>query len=423
MGTLPAKPWLLATTLRRTLPWLVLGASPWAWGAEPLTEAQLVRRFLQSPVPTSVIAAVDAQTRADRTAVSLLDAPSVEARHEAARGDWGATTHAIGASVTLDLGLSALGHTRAAQLRGRGGEPGREAVVLMAVCAFRADTVELWAANRSASVGQEAHARLDGLSHDLGALAEAGEASGYDRDRTSLAVVAHYTDAVRRLAEAEALRARISSLVGGEPVVEVALADVPEPASPPSAAADLSDHPTLRSLLLQRDAAKADRDAARRGQLPDLTVSGGPRWDAAPTGGPAAQGFEVGGSVQVPWMDGSRAEARQRTAAHAAVEAAVARQRAELEGDVLGALQRIAALAASPTRSPDPEAVWTAAMDRYAAGESSLDDLLQVADAVEAARLAEVERERLQRRAHLDLECARGRLAEPIQSVLEEALR
>jgi len=94
-----------------------------------------------------------------------------------------------------------------------------------------------------------------------------------------------------------------------------------------------------------------------------------------------------------------------------------------MEAEVRGAQQRVAALAPPPTQSPDPESVWTAAMDRYTAGESSLADLLQVADAVEAARLAEVGRERLQRRAHLDLECASGRLAEPIQSVFEEALR
>jgi cobalt-zinc-cadmium efflux system outer membrane protein len=402
---------------------LGLGASTAAWGAEPIAEAELVRRFLDAPVVATELEAVDAQTQAERTAVSLLEAPAIEARHEAARGEWGATTQAIGASVTMDLGLSALGETRAAQLRGHAGEPGRQAIALESVCAFRADALQLWAANHSASIHQEAQDRLAGLQADLGALAGAGEASGYDRDRTTLAVVAHHTSAVLALAEAQTARARISALVEG-PVAELALAEVPEPPSLQGAVAALSDHPALRALTLQRDAAKADRDAARRGQLPDLTVSGGPRWDAAPTGGSASQGFEVGGSVQIPWMDGSRAEARQQTAAHAAAEARLARARAELEAEVRGAHHRVEALAPAPAMPSEPVAVWDAAMDRYAAGESSLDDLLQVATAVEAARLAEVERERLLRRAHLDLACATGRFAEPtIQSVFAEAIR
>ena len=64
------------------------------------------------------------------------------------------------------------------------------------------------------------------------------------------------------------------------------------------------------------------------------------------------------------------------------------------------------------------------AMERYGAGEASLDELLQLVDAVEGVHFAEVDRERLRRGARLDLSCATGRFAEPtIQSVFEEALR
>lgn len=415
-----------ATTIRRNklLPMLALGVALPSWAAEPTPEVDLVRRTLEAPVAAADLEAVEAQTRADRTAVSLLESPTLDARREEAKGDFGATTTAIGASVTVDLGLSPLVHTRAGRLRGNAGDHRRRAAALASVCGVRADAADLWAANLSASVSQSAQERLDALLETLVALAEAGEASGYDRDRTALAVTTHQTQVGDRVGAAEALRARLSALAGGEPVFDVALDGVPETPELDRSIAELPSHPALQSLALEADATKADRDAARLDQIPDLTLSGGSRWDAAPTGGPASQGFEVGGSVQIPWMNGSRGEARQQTADHAVAEARLARARAELEAAIRGAHRRVEALAVSPALASDPEGVWTAAMDRYAAGETSLDDLLQVADAVEASRLAAVERERLQRRARLDLSCAIGQFPEPaIQSALEEATR
>lgn len=413
------------TTLRRMrVPILALGIALPSWAAEPTPEADLVRRTLEAPVAVADLDAVEAQTRADRTAVSLLDSPTLDARREEAKGDWGATTTAMGASVTVDLGLSPLVYSRAGRLRGNAGEHRREVVALASTCAVRADAVDLWAANVTASVSQAAQERLDTLLETLVELAKAGEASGYDRDRTMLAVAAHRTEVGERLSAAEALRARLSALAGGEPVVDVALGRVPEMPALEHSIAQLANHPALQSLSLEVDATKAERDAARLDQLPDLTVSGGSRWDAAPTGGPATQGFEVGGSLQIPWTNGGRAEARQQAADLAVAEARLARARAELEAAVRGAHRRVEALGAGAAVTADPEAVWTAATERYAAGETSVDDLLQVASAVEVSRLAEAERERLQRRARLDLSCATGQFPEPaIQSVLEESAR
>jgi len=416
----------VATTLRHMWlsPVLLLGVALPSGAAEPTPESDLVQRTLAAPVAAADLDAVEAQTRADRTAVSLLDSPTLDARREEAKGDWGATTTAIGASVTVDLGLSPLAHTRAGRLRGTAGEHRRTAVALASVCATRATAADLQAANLSASVSQAAQERLDTLLDTMVALAKAGEASGYDRDRTALAVTAHRTDLGDRLGAAEALRARLSALAGGEPVVDVALSEVPEMPSLEHAIEQLQSHPVLGSLRLEADATRADRDAARLDQVPDLTLSGGSRWDAGPTGGPATPGFEVAGSIQIPWMDGGRAQARQQTADHAIAKARLERRRAELEAAVRGAHRRVELLAVSSESASDPSGVWTAAKERYAAGETSLDDLLQVADAVEVARLAEVKRERLLRLAHLDLSCATGQFPEPaIQSALEEAAR
>lgn len=410
------------TTLRRSLPALALLLALPA-RAEPVDEATLVRQALAAPAGAAELRAVDAETRAARTASPLLQDPAVEVRHEQANGDWGARTDAVGASLTVDLGLSALGHTRAGHLRGEAGAHRREAVALEQACTVRAHAADLEAASAAAAISRSAQDRLEGLLAQLTALAQAGEASGYDRDRTALAVVAHQTEARRRAGEAETYRAQVSARVGA-PVDGVLLAPLPGSRPLDAALEALAGHPVLDALALERDAARTSRNAARRGQLPDLTVSGGPRWDAAPTGGPAAQGFEVAGAVQLPFADGSRAESRQQDAAYTETDARLIQARARLESAVRSAHHRLVALGAGSTVQADPEAVWTAALDRYTAGESSLDDLLQVAGAVEAAELATVEGERLTRRAHLDLSCAVGRFSDPaVQSALEEATR
>lgn len=422
MAVVTRPPCPSATTFRRIAPVLAVVALP-ARAAESLNEAELLRRALCAPVLSADLEAVDAQTRADRTAVPLFRTPALEARHEEAKGDWGATTNALSASVTVDLGLSPLRYTRAGRLRGEAGQLHRDVIALELACGLRADATDLWAANDSAMVSQAAQGRLEELLRALTALAEAGEASGYDRDRTTLAVVSHQTEVQDRSGTAETLRARVSALVG-EPVYMVQLAPVSETPALDASLEALAGHPSLHRLSLERDAAKAYRDAARRDQLPDLTVTGGPRWESAPTGGLGSQGFEVGVAVQIPWTDGSRAESREQAAELAAAEARLLRARAELESTVRAAHRRVEALRTSAVVSSDPEAVWTAAFDRYTAGESTLDDLLQVAEAVESARLATIERERLLRRASLDLSCATGRFAEPtLQSLLEEAVR
>ncbi|TNE89498.1 MAG: TolC family protein, partial [Deltaproteobacteria bacterium] len=322
----------------------VLGLLSWGTaGAEPWSETELVRQGLSGPVSAADLDAVDARARAERTAVPLLDSPTLDLRHEEAKGDWGATTNAVGATVTVDLGLSPLSYTRAAHLRGDAGEQRGRAMALELACDLRADAADLWAASASATVGETAQGRLESLLDTLAALSEAGDASGYDRDRAALEVVAHEVDARLLQGGAAELRARVSTLVGAD-VTEVSLAPLAARPALDVALAGLEAHPALEGLVLERDAAKLSRDAARRDQLPDVTLSAGPRWDASPTGGPGSQGFEIGGSVQIPWMDGTRGESRAQAAELAEAEARLVRARAQLEAAVRGAHARVEGL-------------------------------------------------------------------------------
>ena len=183
--------------VRWTIGWGLFISAP-AAAAEPTAETELVRAFLSAPVAQSELDAVRADTLADGTGTSLLMSPTLDARREEARGPAGATTNAIGAAVTVDLGLSALGDTRAAHLRAMAGEYDAQAMALAAVCELRAEALDLWAANASGAVSESGHERFDELLATLALLAQAGEVSGYDLDRAGLASAAHAVSEIGR---------------------------------------------------------------------------------------------------------------------------------------------------------------------------------------------------------------------------------
>ncbi len=408
--------------VRWTIGWGLFISAP-AAAAEPTAETELVRAFLSAPVAQSELDAVRADTLADGTGTSLLMSPTLDARREEARGPAGATTNAIGAAVTVDLGLSALGDTRAAHLRAMAGEYDAQAMALAAVCELRAEALDLWAANASGAVSESGHERFDELLATLALLAQAGEVSGYDLDRAGLASAAHAVSAAERRGEAQTLRAHVSAMVN-TPVDDVVLLDSPALSSLDDALSQSANHPGLMALQQRRDADATATRAARWAQLPDLTLAGGPRWDAPPNGGIATPGYEIGGSVQIPWTDGSRAHARQTAASLAHTDAHLTRFTAQLQADVRGAHARASDLAQSEAATISPDAVWASAMDLYRSGELPLGELLQTAEAVEDASLATIAQERLQRRAHLDLSCATGYFSNSaVQSLIQETLQ
>ena len=115
----------------------------------------------------------------------------------------------------------------------------------------------------------------------------------------------------------------------------------------------------------------------------------------------------------------NRRESATRRAEAAEARAALERRRAELTATLASADARLSLLSESP-ESPDPEPIWEAARTRYQAGESSLEDLLQAAERVEAAALARIEHDRRLRHAELDRACAAGALAEPFAALVRE---
>jgi len=417
--------WSTPTTLRRTAGGLWLMAAGLALAAEPsapMDEGSLIETALSRPVVAARVAAIEARATADGTAPPALSNPFVEGRHEEARGPAGASTDAVTASWSFDLGFASAPAGRAASLHRASLGDRRRAAVTEVVCAVRHATLDLWSAERRRAAVEEGHERLERLVARLEEMAAVGEIAGYDVARVQIADAAHRAERDQAVVDAEHARTALSRFIGTRVEQVSLLSVVPHPALTAPRADLATTDPLLAALQRDAEAAELRVASAKRAAVPDLVVFGGARWDAPPGTQDRSLGWEAGAALEVP------AFARnQQGIADAEAELAEARVRiVERESlllvrveavarrlEVLGALQ--------PLPSGD---LWSGAVDRYVAGESSIDELLVVAGDVEAARIAHLEGERLRREAHLDLACTLADFAEPaLRPVLEEALR
>lgn len=410
-----------ATTICRSLGVALLGGGTLAWPAQAASEVEVLRQALSAPATQAALAAVQARGEAEGTLPPLLSNPELTGRHEQLSGGTGGSTDAVGGALRLDLGFSALASREAADLRSQA-RPGRTRLaVLEIVCAVRADALDQWLAQEQLGAMEAAAGRLESLERTLGRLAEAGEASRYDRDRLALARLSAGVERDGHRVEAARASAALAAWTGA-PVEGLTLA----PAATLDAGAverALAADPALTALRLEQEAAGSALGAARRSSLPDLVVEGGARWDSPGAGGAGSPGFEIGGALELPIFDGNRGGQAQARAELAEAEAAVLRREAELRARVGAARRTAEALGAGP--SPlNAEAVWVGATARYAQGEASIDELLEAARDVADASAAMAVGEAMRRRAALDLSCAVGAFPEPeIQSLYEEFAR
>ncbi len=393
------------------LSWLGAGS------AQAATEVELLRRALSMPTLQAELAAVEARGEAQGSGPALLANPELTARHEQ-EGGGASTTDALGGALSFDLGLSTLAERQAADLRGRAAPSRSRAAVLDAICTVRGAALDQWQSQEQLRALEEALARLERLERDMGRLAEAGESSGYDRDRVALARLTLAVERDRMRVEAAHAAAALAGWTG-EPVPQLSLA----PSSGAAGRGEPASDPTLAALRLERDAAQRSLAASRRSTLPDLVIEGGARWDTPANGGAGNPGFELGGALELPLFDWNRAGRSDAQASLREAEAALLRREAELRARVEAARLSVEQLGAAPT-GLDAEAVWTGAVARYVQGEASIDELLEAAQDVAEASAAMAVGEALRRRAALDLSCALGSFPEPeIHSLYEELAR
>ncbi len=205
------------------------------------------------------------------------------------------------------------------------------------------------------------------------------------------------------------------------PVALLALPDAGARAAAVEAAA--ASDPVLRALAREREAAERGLVAARRAALPEVLLSGGARWDALPDGSARTPGYELGAGLSLPVFDRNQVAVGARRAELAALDARQVEREASVRAAAESAWQRAASL--GPIAPPlATEGLWQGAVDRYTAGESSIDALLAATADIEAAELASQQGAALRRSANLDLSCTIGVFPEPaIQAILEEHAR
>ena len=399
---------------------LLLGLLPGFAAAAETPEATVLRSVLSGPVTQSTLQAADAASTARSTLPALLANPTLEARHEEARGAVGATTDVVSVGLTVDPAFASISARSAARLRGEAADHHRQALLLTTLCEARHEALSLWAATEQARITAQTAGALAEVLATLDRIVEAGEAAGYDRDRAALELFAHQAAAAEARGEQSARQARLSAQTGA-PISAVQLAPLPPLPALTEALSASAAHPLLVALQLDEDAAGQETAAARRAAVPDLYLSGGTRWDAPPQGGQAEQGYEVGAAIALPVFERSRIARQTAAAAQAAASATYAEARMVLQSTVEGAWHRAAAL---ETIAPPEDTLWEDTRVRYLAGEADINELLQVTAALGVARQAAVTAEHRYRSARLELSCAVGRFAVPeIQAVYEEAIR
>lgn len=357
--------------------------------AEPLTEAEALRLGLSRPELIELARARIGEAQADLTETAVWANPTFEVARDRTGGtnetSW-QVSQPFDFSGRRSLREKAAGHRRTAA------EAGNRALYAEQAAGLRKAFYAVLRQQETLRALQAWAARFGDIGIVVKKLANAGEASGYDRRR----LMREQRAAEARLAEADAELARnraiLAALLGQGADDGVSGRLLPD--SPDDLAvlkARLAERPDLVALAAKVEAAEAEHAAARR-NFPEVTLGiGSTRVD---------DGFtrETGTlfSVEIPLPIFDRQQAgNRRTAAQAMsarAELGLARQAAE--GELLGLHGQLLQLRVAAERyrreavGPSAELVRIAEA-AYRAGESTVLELLDAyGGALEAETMA-----------------------------------
>lgn len=224
--------------------------------------------------------------------------------------------------------------------------------------------------------------RLAASGRIIGAQADAGEASGYDRRRVARELQG--LGVKRDIAQAELARgkAMLAAYVEGADAdaLRPVGAALPElPAELDTLRAALRRRADLAALIARADAAEHDLRSAQRRWVPDLTVGIGNRsFDQA---GPDNNRIMMSLSLPLPVFDRGQPEVKRAAATRESLRASHALELARIEATLEGLWRQAAKLAAAAREFRRESLANTRTLTRiagiaYAAGESSVIDLI-----------------------------------------------
>jgi outer membrane protein TolC len=399
---------------------VLLLLAPLVQAQPPVSEAELLQRFLDTPEVERLEAAAAARGLAEGSPPPALPNPEIEARHEAGAGTGASTTDVLGGALSIDLGFAAVAEARAARFRREAGEHRRRARVLQEACAFRNTLAELWLLDRRAAALERGEGRLRDLVEGLEALRLGDEVAGWAVDRAMPAWLTLRAESGRVEAEGEGLRRALSVLLDLE-LGDAPGFEAPDPGPLEPLQTELgARHPELLAARATFNATLHALGAARAHAVPDLRVFAGARWDSTADQSPEL-GYEVGGSLELPLSDWGTAPRRHAAAERLAAEAELMRLERSIGSRIESAWIRLRHAGALPPREVDADALWSAGLARYGSGEGDLDELLNLATELAGYETAMAQARHDRRAAWLELSCATGTFLEPeLRSILEE---
>lgn len=359
---------------------------------------EALRRFGEESLELRLARARRGQQVGDARQSAAYFNPSASAYHESLGGSGGDYQESV---FTLEQRLEWPGATSARSTRA-------SRAASAARVGFRADSLEAVFEVRRAYVrAAAAEARVQALRRvakvfraavESGrARLEEGDISGYDLRRLRLER-ARFENALEsaRLTLQDERRSLTSLLGGADSIALLAPEALPEgsPPQPPereeAVRAGLAS-PRVESARAELEAARAEARVARLSRVPDLTVSGGYKTQSG-----GLDGLVISGSLPLPVFD--RKDARVQ-AGSAGADAA-ARRLELLERSVRkevtrslrryrSARRRMELIAGDLLRQPAK--LLESARTGYAAGEMSLVELLDAADAYREARVTVID--------------------------------
>ncbi len=364
-----------------------------AVAAPPVTERTGVERVCSSGPESRVARAQRLRGSAAVTAASVLPNPSLVAEHQRSLSGPTERETILGISVPIGLGGRRGILKDAAAWRSQQAMFDANATLFEAALAFREAYATAALDRAKVVVLTEQQTALDALSVTIEGLARGGEAAGYDLLRQRAQARVH-----RRTLDSAEARARASQALLeawlGTPVELPALAReilvVSSLVDRPLTDSLVLAHPRLRGLEADAQASNLEGRAARRKWVPDLEVFAGYRGTtfAADTG----HGLALGLRLPLTFFDHGQGEAARADAeqvvARSSAESLRRQHGAKLKSAKVELEALSAAVAEADTAAAEAATLQQQARQLYAAGETTITELLEAFRAAGEARLS-----------------------------------
>lgn len=386
---------------------------PAAEGAEMFTEQEAVRRALARPAVQDALQGGIETAEADALEARLWPNPHFDYEHEStgsAGGD--VTEQRARLSQTFDLSGRRALRSEAAEQRVAASQHDGTARRATLATQVRHAFHESLAATRRIAVLHDWQAALLRAEDTLTKLQRGGEVSGYDRRRVARERLSADARLAEALAESERARERLSALTGVP--TDATLAGDPLPGDPPVLETLLARVPMrgdLRALAARTQAHGAERKAAARAWIPDVTLGAGIK--SVEESGRNDSGVLFSVSVPIPIFEHGQAAGQRATAQARATQGEYQLALAQAQGELRGFWRqatrlRQAAVTFADQSPPASEDLVRIAETAYRGGEIGILELLDAYRSRLEAHTESLELQMKARRARIELDTLVG---------------